>query len=361
MSGSSLDGVDLANCQFVVQNEPEFEIINWEITVADIIPFPVEILQKLENVTKFNGLKLTEFDHELGSVFGEMILKFCEKHQLKPDVIASHGHTVYHYPKKRLTLQIGHPSNIAAITGYPVIGDFRSIDVALGGQGAPFAPIVDLYLFSQYQALINLGGIVNISFIKENKKLIAFDVCPGNQILDYLSKQKGFAFDIKGEFARNGRIESLLLKQLTNWPYFKLPIPKSLDNTEIRKTFLTLINNSNGTIEDKLHTMTLLIAFMIKKSFDSVNLTKNQKVLITGGGAFNDYLVEQIKKELVGKDIVIPEPMIVNFKEALLMGLMGLLRIYNKNNVLCSVTGSSMDHCTGAIYPGKLKIPNEDY
>ncbi|HMG14434.1 MAG TPA: anhydro-N-acetylmuramic acid kinase [Saprospiraceae bacterium] len=359
MSGSSLDGVDIANCHFEVEDDPEFKILSWEITAGDIFPFSAKILYKLKNVSDYNGLKLTEFDRELGSVFGEMIKSFCEKHQICPDYIASHGHTVYHYPSFGYTLQIGHPANIAATTGLPVIGDFRSMDVALGGQGAPFAPIVDYYLFKDYQVLINLGGIVNICFLKENNKVVAFDVCPGNQALNYIALQNGLSYDYDGKYARSGTIQIDLYSKLGKWPFFALPFPKSLDNSDIKKSFLPILDEEMGNMEDKLYTLVLLISTLIKQAFNSMDVTKNPNVLITGGGAFNNYLVEEIKKQLDNTIVVVPEGILVNFKEALLMGLMGLLRIYHLNNVLCSVTGSKMDHCAGAIYPGTIKSKNE--
>ena len=359
MSGSSLDGVDIANCHFLIEDNPEFRIINWEITKGEIFPFLPKTLDILNNVTNLNALELIEFDRELGSCFGEMVNAFCLKYNIIPDCIASHGHTVYHYPSKGYTLQIGHPANIAATTDYPVIGDFRSMDVALGGQGAPFAPIADLLLFNKYDALINIGGIVNLCFIKNDNQLIAYDLCPGNQVLDYLARLNGMPYDSKGQQARKGKLHPELYNKLAEWPYFKLPFPKSLDNSEIVTTFLPLLNSFEGSVEDKLHTMVLLIGVLVKQAFDSSGTNNQSKVLISGGGAFNDFLIEVIKNQLAGVEVVVPEEKIVNFKEALLMALMGLLRIYNQNNVLSLVTGSRLDHCAGAIYPGRLKLLNE--
>lgn len=359
MSGSSMDGVDIANCCFEIQQEPKFEILSWYISAAETINYSSSQLKKLKNVTNLNSIQLIEFDRELGLVFGKMVKSFCEKHNIIPDFVASHGHTVFHLPSKGFSLQIGHPANIAAESGFTVIGDFRSTDIALGGQGAPFAPIADLYLFKQFEVFINLGGIVNISFIQEDNPIIAFDICPGNQVLDYLARTKGYEYDAEGGIASKGVKDEKLFKKLEDWPYFDFPVPKSLDNSDIKNSFLPIVNQSKGTIEDKMHTMVSLIAFLIGKAIKTNCLSKNPNILITGGGGHNIFLIKKIKEQQVDANVVVPEALLVNFKEALLIALMGLLRIYHINNVLSSVTGSKEDHCAGAIYRGPSKVANE--
>ena len=355
MSGSSLDGVDLAFVSFLYSNEEGFTIHEWKIKHAKTVPYSPEILQKIKEATSYNGLQLTEFDRELGREFGQMILRFCQEKKLKPDVIASHGHTLFHYPEKGFTLQIGHPASIVGETGINVIGDFRSTDIACGGQGAPFAPIVDKYLFSNYHICINLGGIVNLTN-QITLPQVAYDVCPGNQALNYLAEKMDKSYDDEGNIARSGKLNSELLKKLKAWPYFKKPFPKSLDNNDIKEFFIPILESVDCTVEDKMHTVTRLIVSLIKESLSDIPKKWFPSVLITGGGAHNKFLIEAIKEELSHLNIIIPDKKTIDFKEALLMALMGLLRYNYKVNVLSDITGSNVYQSAGALYMGIKRI-----
>lgn len=350
MSGSSLDGVDIANCNFTV-DEKDFGITKWEITHFKTFPYTSSILQQLKDAIHFNGKDLIEFDRNLGKIFGDMINEFCEENKIEPDLISSHGHTLFHNPEKGFTLQIGHPSSIVASTSYSVIGDFRSTDIALGGQGAPFAPIVDIYLFSNYQIRINLGGIVNLSF-KSQKSEVAYDICPCNQVLNYLAEKLDKVYDEYGNIARAGKLNQSLYESLLNWDYFNKAYPKSLDNTEIQSGFIPIIDSYDIKVEDKMNTMVIVIATLIKNAI-SLKIPENKmNVLITGGGAHNRFLIEVLQNHLEDYEVIIPENKIVDYKEALLMSLMGLLRIYKKVNVIKEVTGSKVEHSAGAVYLG---------
>ncbi len=355
MSGSSLDGVDLVHCEFDIQTKPQFEMLDWSITHAQTIPFDQQTISRIKHAINLSGKDLALLDHDLGRLFGEMVQNFIEINHLDPDFISSHGHTVFHYPTEGFTLQIGHPSEIVAKTGLPVIGDFRSTDIALNGQGAPFAPIVDRYLFSNYDVLVNLGGIMNASFLNDPNNIIAFDIAPCNQTLNHLASALGHAFDNRGRLAAGGTANPSLLSELSYWPFFAKTYPKSLDNTEIQTEFHAIIHRSAISLEDKLATVVELIALKLKEAVETQLAGINPKILLTGGGAFNDFMVHCFRKNIPNATIIIPDEILISFKEGLLMTLMGLLRVSNQVNVMKSVTGGKSDHVAGAIYQGLIK------
>jgi anhydro-N-acetylmuramic acid kinase len=257
--------------------------------------------------------------------------------------VSSHGHTIFHQPSRGFTVQIGSGPAIAAACRLPVVYDFRSLDVALGGQGAPLVPAGDRLLFPEYDYCLNLGGIANISFEKNNER-IAFDICACNIVLNYFASKKGLSFDKGGELARKGTVNDSLLKALNSLEYYTSPIPKSLGREDIEKHVFPLIKNHNLTAENNLATFTSHIAEQIGKTIDR----SHGKLLITGGGAFNSFLVEKISEQVKLRTIV-PDNNIVNFKEAIIFGFLGVLRMEKQNNCLKSVTGSIADNCGGAI------------
>lgn len=359
MSGSSLDGLDMAHCVFNVTHKPYFKINSWQITHAETCEYNEEILAKLRDAVHYSGKDLCRFDHELGVVMGNMTSDFIQKHHLSPNFISSHGHTVFHYPAEGFTLQAGHPAEIAAITGFPVAGDFRSTDIALQGQGAPFAPIADKMLFSEYEVLVNMGGIMNLSFQLPGRDIVAFDVCPCNQTLNHLAAHFGEKFDKNGEIASSGNIDNNLLQQLTDWDYFRHPAPKSLDNSQIKTDFHRIIDIHPAPAQDKLATVTEMIALSMADAVKAYDVPEMSKLLFTGGGAFNTFLMKKIAEKLPRHKIILPDKLIISFKEGLLLALMGLLRVNNIPNVLRSVTGSTADHIAGAIYQGINKFIHE--
>lgn len=359
MSGSSLDGLDIVHCFFEITSEPSFQINSWQITCAETIGFDNELIKHLKTATNLTAKSLIKLDHDFGRILGELTQNFIDKNELDPDFISSHGHTVFHNPKEGFSLQIGHPVEIVAKTGLPVIGDFRSTDIALGGQGAPFAPIVDLLLFSEYDVMVNLGGIMNASFLKSDGQIIAYDLAPCNQTLNHLAQLEGKLFDDQGQIASNGKTNDDLMLKLQNWEFFKKNGPKSLDNSEIKKDFHTILNEFVIPTADKMHTTVELIAVKLKESIEAQNYINHPKILLTGGGAFNKYLVERFRMHLPDAEFIVPSETIISFKEGLLMALMGLLRINNQPNVLKSVTGCNKDHIAGAVYQGTKKYINE--
>jgi anhydro-N-acetylmuramic acid kinase len=305
--------------------------------------------KRLATLPVASARELAIADYEIGYLFGEMINKFIGNDGV--DYISSHGHTIFHEPENRMTCQIGNGAAIAQTTRIPVISDFRSADIALGGQGAPLASIVDRDILTEYSALVNLGGISNISFTNRDN-VVAYDISPCNQILNYLAKQKGVDYDNEGIFASQGKIYQELVDKFLEFEYFNLKFPKSLDNNAIREYFFPLLDSFQIDLEDKLASGVELIALTLSEELqrEFSNYSGRPKVLLTGGGAKSTFLVQQIIKNNPNINIVVPDSTIVDFKEALLMAYLGYLRVMGETNVISSVTGASHNSIGGAIY-----------
>lgn len=342
MSGTSLDGLDVAFCRFEPIGDGKFK---YSILEAETYLYTKEWIERLKMLPFSSAEDLAITDVEFGHLIGVMTRKFIDKCAFKPDYVASHGHTVFHQPEKHFTLQIGNGSTIASECGFPVIFDFRSLDVALGGQGAPLVPVGDMLLFSDYDACLNIGGISNISFT-ENGKRVAFDVSPSNIVLNDLSKRLGMDYDDKGKVAESGRICSELKDRLDRLDYYKHSYPKSLGREWIDSVFMSELSKYELSVEDLLSTSVEHIACQISAI---LNTKKIKKVLVSGGGAKNEYLLKRIRSKVSDTEICIPEEKIINYKESLIFAFLGLLRILGKPNCLSSVTGSCMDNCGGVI------------
>lgn len=348
MSGSSLDGIDLAYCAI----DEEAGIFSFEIIEAACMPYNKTRVEKLRSLPAADARKLWQTHVELGSILGSAVQQFImEKKIVKVDFVASHGHTIFHFPNEKFTTQIGDGAALAAACNLPVVCDFRSADVANGGTGAPIVPIADLLLFNSYEFCLNLGGIANIS-AKNSNKIIAYDVAPCNQLLDVFAKEKGKEYDSQGAMARSGIVDKNVLGKLLALDYHKRTFPKSLDNSFSRLFALPLLKNL--PTEDKLRTAAEYIAIAISNEIEiAANAMKidvsQAKILATGGGAFNTFLIKRIAKHTPAL-IVLPSNHLVKYKEALAMALMGYLRWHKKANVLHSVTGASKNTINGAIY-----------
>ena len=339
MSGTSLDGVDIACCRF------EYNAGKWEYDIIDAttVEYSDEWKNRLVNSMKSDAESLTLLNIEYGHYLGKLANDFIKKCGYTPDIISSHGHTVFHQPEKKLTLQIGDGAAIAAVTGITTVCDFRSTDVALGGQGAPLVPIGDKLLFSDYDYCINIGGIANISYEDKGKR-IAYDICPANMALNYLSEKRSQKFDEDGRMAATGNSDENLLSELNSLKYYNLNPPKSLGKEWVFDSFISIIEKHSVSVEDLLNTVTEHIAGQI-----STILQKPGKAMITGGGANNTFLINRIK-EKSKTEIVIPDRTLIDFKEALIFAFMGVLRLRNETNIFSSVTGARKDHCGGAVY-----------
>lgn len=341
MSGTSLDGVDLALCNFYKKNG------NWrfEIIKTKTIKYNEDWKNALANAYSLETFEFLKLHKDYGIYIGELINKFRIGIGEKIDFIASHGHTIFHQPEEGITFQIGDGACISELTKIKTVSDFRNQDVVLGGKGAPLVPIGDEYLFSEYDYCLNLGGFSNISFKNSNKR-IAYDICPVNTIINYLAHKLKFDFDNKGQLALKGQINKSLLNELNELKYYQQKAPKSLGREWLWNTFIPIVDFLNIKIEDKLRTIYEHISIQIASSF---NNKPGSRVLITGGGAYNDFLVELIKNK-TNTSLVIPSSNIIEFKEALIFAFLGLLRIRNEVNCLSSVTGANRDHSSGVIY-----------
>jgi len=340
MSGTSLDGVDIAHCQFQFQDKRW----QYQIVEAETIPYTKPWKDRLYQVENGSALELTRTDIEYGHLLGTLCKQFMDRHRLEPDFIASHGHTIFHQPSEKITLQIGRGSAIAAETGRTVISDFRSLDVALGGQGAPLVPIGDRHLFPEYEFCLNLGGFANISYEQEGQR-IAFDICPVNIVLNALAEQTGQPYDADGILSRTGFVHPQLLLQLNNLDYYRKPPPKSLGKEWVQEKILPLLGSSGLTIPDQLSTFTDHVASQIRLA---TGTDPAKKILVTGGGSLNCFLIERIGQSCK-PCIILPELSTIQYKEALIFAYLGVLRWRNEPNCLASVTGASRDHAGGVI------------
>ncbi len=341
MSGSSMDGVDLALCSFTERNNQW----SYQIIKAKTVPYSDEWRNLLSRMPSATGQEIVKYDLLYGKYLGKLCSDFLKQNQLSTGLIASHGHTIFHKPKEGFTFQLGNGQALAAESGIKTICDFRTKNVLLGGQGAPLVPIGDELLFCEMDYCLNIGGIANISYRKSSQRL-AYDICPTNQLLNYLSQQKGFPYDNGGKIARKGKLIPALYKEMNENSYYKTPVPKSLGNEYVRDSFIRLFGKYKVSVEDALFTSIKHIAFQIGKAFKE---EKHQKVLVTGGGAYNDFLMDSTKKES-DHQFVIPDKELVDFKEAMIFALMGVLRNQNKINCLASYTGATRDISSGDIF-----------
>lgn len=347
MSGTSLDGLDIAVCKFELNEN------KWRYDILEATTFEYDEARRisLKNVMKGSADSLAKLDFDFGYFQGNAVKSFLDKLNIPVDFISSHGHTIFHQPENGFTTQIGNGAAVASASGFPVVCDFRSLDVALRGQGAPLVPIGDKLLFKEFDFCLNLGGIANISYDDNTGKRIAFDICPANMILNFLAAQKGHLFDKGGGLARTGSINQKLLETLAQIEYYSKPIPKSLGKEHVDNLFIPLIENTKDGIENLLNTFCHHIAEKVTDIIKRNKTPGKSKVLVTGGGAFNEFLVglfqEKSTKEI---EFIVPDAKIVSFKEALIFAFLGTLRWRNEVNSLSSVTGSTKDNCGGAIY-----------
>ena len=340
MSGSSLDGVDIAYVNFSHDNKRWF----FQIVEAGNIPYTEEWKNKLSEAFNKSEAELKELDIEYGKFLGTVTKKFIKKYEFDPKLIASHGHTIFHAPEKSYTLQIGNGQEIANATGITTINDFRTEDVTKGGQGAPLVPIGDKYLFAECPICLNIGGIANVSYDIDGQR-IAYDICMANQMLNYLASKLGYDYDNNGNFARQGNVNQELLNIFNDNSYYDKEAPKSLGREFFEKYQHEIIDSSALPVKDLLATATEHIACQIVKATDSL---EKSKMLISGGGAKNNFLIERIRK-MSKHEIVIPDTMIIDYKEALIFAFLGTLKLEGKINVLSSVTGASSDSSSGNI------------
>jgi anhydro-N-acetylmuramic acid kinase len=362
MSGTSLDGVDIAYCCFTKTAEKW----DYKIICAETLPYSIEWKNMLTALENTNALTFQQIHWEYGFFLGDLVNAFILKHNISADFIASHGHTIFHadfnthilknnignFLRKKLTVQIGSGAAIAAQSGITTVCDFRTMDVALGGQGAPLVPIGDELLFSEYDFCLNLGGFANISYKYQGQR-IAYDVCPVNIVMNALCEKVGKAYDDGGKIASTGKINDVLFDELNNLSFYNKASdqPKSLGKEWIIECINPLLNKYSLSIEDYLRTIVEHIAWQVAKA---INTKPSGKLLITGGGAFNTYLISAIQKQVLHQ-VIIPDKNTIEFKEALIFAFLGVLRLKGEVNCLKSVTGSEHNNIGGAVYAGRTK------
>ena len=342
MSGTSLDGLDIAQCTFEHKNGKWKHSIERAITYS----YSQEWKDKLARAENLSGFDLMLLHNEFGTFIGNQVNTFLKGGKEAIDFIASHGHTIFHQPHRGLTLQIGNGACISATTGISVICDFRTMDVGLGGQGAPLVPIGDKLLFSDYDYCLNLGGFANISYDNEPGIRIAHDICPVNIVINHLVRERGLSHDPDGTIARNGVVDNALLQELNNLEFYKTKGPKSLGKEWVLQEVLPIIYRNDLQLEDKLRTFYEHIVCQINNCFSHKS---GEKILITGGGAHNIFLLELFK---IGFkcEIFVPGDLLIDFKEALIFALLGVLRFRSEVNCLSSVTVAKFDNIGGLIH-----------
>jgi anhydro-N-acetylmuramic acid kinase len=337
MSGTSLDGIDLALCRFTASDSSW----KYDILAAKTVEYSSIWKRKLQDAPNLSAQDFLMLHNEYGCFLGRLIHEFLvEKEQ--PSLVASHGHTIFHQPNKKFTFQLGHGASIAATTGISTISDFRSLDVALGGQGAPLVPMGDKLLFSEFEYCLNIGGFANISQ-QLNGDQLAFDICPANIILNQLAQSKNQEYDADGAIGAAGQVNSELLSILNKLPYYQQKYPKSLGREWVESQIMPLLLNSGLSIEDQAATIYEHITDQI-----SLNLGAKGKLLLTGGGAHNTFFVEKLKTK-TSCEISLPDQNLINFKEALIFAFLGVLAFKGQINVQATITGSSTDHIGGMV------------
>lgn len=342
MSGTSLDGLDICLVKFW-EASGEWK---YEIEEAKTIIYPQEWVKKLLHAEKTSGEELQRFHSEYGRYLGECVFTFLKNFNLQPpDFVASHGHTIFHQPEKGYTFQAGEGAALRLACGIPVVCDFRTLDVSLGGQGAPLVPIGDALLFKKYEYCLNLGGFANISFDSQGKR-IAYDICAVNYVMNRLSARLYKPFDENGNFAAAGKVIPEIFEKLNALPYFQKSPPKSIGREWVEEVIFPLLPASEKP-EDLLRTFTEHVAEQISRAVNHNNHAG--KMLVTGGGAHNAFLISLLKEKCKA-EIILPERETIDFKEALIFAFLGLLRWQNKINTLASVTGARQDSSGGTIY-----------
>lgn len=347
MSGSSLDGMDLALCNF---NSNEA----YKIHHADTVDYPFEIKEGLKNVFQFDLKSYFTFCGKFNAYFAETIKNYLEKHKATPELIVSHGHTLYHDPEGMISVQIGQGGVIAALTGVDTLCDLRIQDIALGGQGAPLAALVDQYLFKQYNIMVNLGGIANVSVRPNDNKIISWDVGPCNQVLNALSARKGVEYDDGGKISSTGKLVQELYDRWKSLKYFDVSPPKSLDNSWVQEHFIGSLSDKYP-VEDMMYTSSqFLVDRMEKDLIPWINNMAGSRMMVTGGGAHNHFIMglmaERMFKYQISIDI--KDNQIIDFKEALLMAFMGWRYLTDHTNTISTATGAVKNIVAGGLFKG---------
>ena len=341
MSGTSLDGLDMALVEFTFANDRwSFELLH-----SHTLSFPVDMFQRLQNAYHSSAFELAKLHHDYGVFCGQAVTSFLSDKNIRPELIASHGQTIFHRPDLGFTTQIGSAAAIAAIAKIDTIADFRSIDVALGGNGAPLVPLVDALLFSEYDACLNMGGFANVSY-EENQKRFAFDICAANVVLNHLCRKLGKPYDAEGRIASEHMVNEELLSRLQTISYYQQAAPKSLGYEFVESEVFPILVDANLCNEVLIATYTTHVAQCIQHDLEKIRV---RNVLVTGGGAYNTHLMNLLNQQ-GNIQYQLPSKEIIECKEAICFAFLGVLRKLNRINTLQTVTGAISDSIGGCIY-----------
>jgi anhydro-N-acetylmuramic acid kinase len=336
MSGTSLDGLDVAICEFTCDPTWSGRILQF-----NMFDFSESLRSSLKNSMILTAEELWKLDKSWAHFAAECVSKTSPELLLRVQLLSSHGHTVFHNPQDGYSVQIGSGAVLAAQSNLPVVCDLRSLDIAYGGQGAPLVPLVDSTLFSEYTACLNLGGFANISILPK-----AWDIGVCNNLLNILAREKGVEYDAEGSIAKSGKIIGDLLQQMLSIPYHRLPPPKSLGVEWMQKELYPLLEKvADHPLEDRMRTAVEYIAISIVN-----DCPKAGKILVTGGGAFNRFLIQRLNELGDGVEFYLPDSEVINGKEAFAFAFLGLLRWLGKPNVLKSTTGARKESSGGAVW-----------
>lgn len=337
MSGSSLDGLDIVAVRF-----GEGEGLQWDLEATASISLPESIRDILADITNLKAIDILKIESSFSKFVGQSVLDFCNNKNISPDFISIHGHTVAHLPDNNASWQLLNGGMISAMTSYPVVCDFRNSDMAMGGQGTPMAILADRDLFPDYDYYINLGGIANISYFRD-ERWTAYDLFPFNQVFNYYAGSLGYDYDKGGQIAATGQIHTPLLNQLHVESYILKSGPKSIDNNWVKNYWIGRLSEYELTPADIMRTYIEFTTEHISRL-----VPQTSKILWSGGGVHNEYFMEVIRSKSV--DATIPDPVIIDFKEAILIAYAGYLRMQGKKNFVSTATGASADTCGGAVY-----------
>ena len=362
MSGTSLDGLDLCLVNFKYVNG------RWQYSIikAEDEKYPQELHEKLANAQDMNAEEYACLHTGYGMYLGARVKAFIERNSLegKVDLVASHGQTVFHQPKVSFhcdgvpaygwTGQIGCGAGIAAVSGVDCVCDFRTTDVAFGGQGAPLVPVGDRNLFTDFDFCLNIGGFSNISFDNGSSRS-AFDISPVNYVLNHYAGTIGLDYDKDGALARSGKVCKELFDALNALDYYNTSGPKSLGREWVEQNIFPLVESYGLELKDAMATYTEHAAWQVArtvKKYSGAIAVKDERMrmLVTGGGAFNKYLVERMAALAPECEFIVPDALTVCFKEALIFAFLGALYAFNIPSCLSSVTGARVSNMGGALY-----------
>ncbi len=345
MSGTSLDGLDLALCSFFEKDGGGY---GFRLERCKGVNYSAEMRNALQHAVGLNGYNFIKLHREFGKFIGQEVKLFLQDEVIDVQFIASHGHTTFHEPWNNISFQIGDGATIASVAEITTVSDFRTYDIALGGEGAPLVPIGDMELFGEYDVCVNLGGFANLSYYSKevDYKRIAFDVCPVNIVVNQLVRAIGLEFDDEGKIGKSGTVNASLLEALNNLSFYKKQAPKSLGQEWVTSDFMPVLGAFNIVLEDKIRTLYEHFATQISRE---LNIHNTRKALFTGGGSRNIFLMDLIRQKSSG-EVVIPDAQIVDFKEAIVFGFLGYLRLLNRPNCLASVTGARRDNIGGVVH-----------